>query len=227
MISRPRLFLNKYQSRDFRSLNILLAVYKRKGGGGGGGGGDALAVLWCTGTQGRAAINHRPSWKNLYHDSPGTKNTWRDTETAGGGGGGGGCQIVTLACIVSNDIFYHVQSDRPDRPCLLSTLLPSNNGHSTVFVLASFTWSYLKIPACEWFPFNTRAFLVNKQAEIANNQFKSLIDQVRWCRGPSLRWCSPDTALSPVQITPTWTCSNQPEWSSSDCKICPTSFLAY
>ena len=53
--------------------------------------------------------------------------------------GGGGCQIVTLACIVSNDIFYHVQSDRPDRPCLLSTLLPSNNGHSTVFVLASFT----------------------------------------------------------------------------------------
>ena len=25
---------------------------------------------------------------------------------------GGGCQIVTLACIVSNDIFYHVQSDR-------------------------------------------------------------------------------------------------------------------
>ena len=69
----------KYLSRDFISLNILLAVYKRKGGGGGGGGGDALAVLWCTGTQGRAAINHRPSWKNLYHDSPGTKNTWRDT----------------------------------------------------------------------------------------------------------------------------------------------------
>ena len=34
--------------------------------------------------------------------------------------GGGGCQIVTLACIVSNDIFYHVQSDRPDRSCLLS-----------------------------------------------------------------------------------------------------------
>ena len=54
---------------------------------------------------------------------------------------GGGCQIVTLACIVSNDIFYHVQSDRPDLPslCLLSSLHHPNNGHSTVFVLASFT----------------------------------------------------------------------------------------
>ena len=38
---------------------------------------------------------------------------------------GGGCQIVTLACIVSNDIFYHVQSNRPDLPCLsLSLHLP-------------------------------------------------------------------------------------------------------